>query len=40
MHKAPTIRHVLLAVNAFVLSVPLVALFLLPVFDGYLIRQT
>jgi signal transduction histidine kinase len=40
MRRAPTIRHVLLAVNAFVLSVPIVALFFLPVFDGYLIRQT
>lgn len=38
--RRPTIRHVLLALNVFVLSVPLLAIFFLPVFDSYLIRQT
>jgi len=38
--RRPTIRQLLLALNVFVLSVPLAAVFFLPVFDSYLIRQT
>jgi signal transduction histidine kinase len=36
----PTIRHLLLGLNAAILAVPLSSILLLPVFDAYLLRQT
>jgi len=36
----PTIRHLLLALTALTVGVPLVTVLFLPVFDAYLLRQT
>jgi signal transduction histidine kinase len=40
VRRGPTLRQLLLGVNVFILLVPVCAVFLLPVLDAYLIRQT
>lgn len=38
--RRPTLRHLLLLLNIVLLGLPLLAIFALPIFDSYLIRQT
>jgi signal transduction histidine kinase len=40
MSRRPSLRHLLLGVNLSILFVPLIAVFLLPLADAYLTRQT